>query len=58
MQPYAMWTGTPKRGVWTAVIKDADHGKVLWTSPHRHPTLREALAEAEAQHAKLSKEKT
>ena len=56
MQPYAMWTGTPKRGGWTAVIKDADHGKILWTSPHRHPAPREALAEASAQHAKLLNE--
>jgi hypothetical protein len=58
MTPYAVWTGTHKRAGWTAEIKDADHGKVIWTSPHRHPTLREALAEAEAQHAKLLKELT
>lgn len=58
MLPYAIWIGTPRKHCWSAMIKDADHGKVLWAGTTRHPTLREALAEAEAQRLKLSKEKT
>lgn len=57
MLPYAMWNGTPKRAWWSAVIKDTDHGKILWSGTTPHPTLREALAEAEAQRLKLLKEK-
>jgi hypothetical protein len=53
---YAAWSGKPKRPGWLAVVKDDDHGKVLWTGTTHHLTMRSALAEAEAKLDKLMKE--
>ena len=56
MTVYAMYAGHPRRPAWVAIIKEADHGLVLWTGSVRHQTMRDALAEADAKREKLMKE--
>jgi hypothetical protein len=46
---YAQYAGTPRHHhTWVAVIKDCDHGRVVWRGTTVHSTAAKALAEAEA----------
>lgn len=56
MTAYASWSGAPKRPAWVAIIKDKDHGKILWSGSTSHSTPRAALAEAEAKREELTQE--
>ena len=54
---YAEYAGTPSRPHrWVALIKDADHGPVLWRGDEIHAAAITAQVEAEARLRKQTKE--